>query len=170
MIRLLHAESLEFKEFDERACPEYAILSHTWLEEGEVSFQDMSTDLEAAKEKPGFSKIQGCCAVARRHNIDWIWVDTCCIDKTNATELSYALRSMYQWYAKSKVCLAYLSDIETKEQFYNGAPSRWFYRGWTLQELIAPGLVIFLSKDWERIGGKPGTGRDGRQNLSNNGD
>ncbi len=32
--------------------------------------------------------------------------------------------------------------------------SRWFTRGWTLQELLAPEFVEFLSKEKERLGDK----------------
>ncbi|KAH9889563.1 hypothetical protein C8Q73DRAFT_793760 [Cubamyces lactineus] len=106
----------------------------------------------------GWSKIENACAVARRrHHCEWLWIDTCCIDKGSSAELSEAINSMFAWYLRCNVCLAYLSDVPTCE---NPAEcnahlraSRWFTRGWTLQELIAPARnVVFLSKDWVELG------------------
>ncbi|KAI8624082.1 hypothetical protein F5Y19DRAFT_455837 [Xylariaceae sp. FL1651] len=58
---------------------------------------------------------------------------------------------MFRWYRKAKVCYAYLSDVTSKTDM---ASSRWFTRGWTLQELIAPRNVQFYSSDWGLLGSK----------------
>ncbi|KAH8812639.1 heterokaryon incompatibility protein-domain-containing protein [Xylogone sp. PMI_703] len=120
--------------------PKYAILSHTWGE-GEVSYQDMRAGAHQARGKSGFSKIEHCCAQAHQDEFKWVWIDTCCIDKSSSSELSEAINSMYRWYEKSHVCYAYLVDVpplspELDEDKFRS--SRWFTRGWTLQELIAP--------------------------------
>lgn len=154
-MRLLHTESLEFKEFFDSKVPKYAILSHKWEEKGEVSFQDF----EKGKEQGwlGFKKITSCCVLAKSRGFDWVWIDTCCIDKKSSAELSEAINSMFRWYAGAGECYAYLSDVrltqglDFRESF---AESAWFTRGWTLQELLAPDNVIFLDCAWDRIGTK----------------
>ncbi|CDO76714.1 hypothetical protein BN946_scf184796.g8 [Trametes cinnabarina] len=104
------------------------------------------------------AKIRECCAFALARGYRWLWVDTCCIDKTSSTELSEAINSMYQWYAHAAVCYAYLQDVDEAENPRNMRSqfrqSKWFGRGWTLQELIAPSEVVFVSKRWQAIGTK----------------
>jgi hypothetical protein len=134
---------------------EYAILSHTWGK-GEVSFQDIK-DLEKAKKMKGFAKIASTCEKALEQGLFYAWVDTCCIDKTSSAELSEAINSMFKWYGSSKVCFVFLED------FAPGAGGvdeetlpkcRWFGRGWTLQELIAPHNVHFFDSEWNFYGEK----------------
>lgn len=92
--------------------------------------------------------------MALSDDIPYVWVDTCCIDKSSSAELSEAINSMFRWYAKSEVCYAYLDDINGSSYIRELPTARWFTRGWTLQELIAPRNMIFFSKDWEVIGSK----------------
>ncbi|KAL2875711.1 hypothetical protein SGCOL_009022 [Colletotrichum sp. CLE4] len=138
--------------------PSYAILSHTWGSD-EVTFQDIQT-LPLASKKAGFTKIQGCCTQALRHNIEWAWIDSCCIDKTSSAELSEAINSMYSYYLLSRVCFVYLADVPPlsssppMDRLPSLASSKWFTRGWTLQELIAPRRSIFYTSDWSRLGTK----------------
>ncbi|PIL28702.1 hypothetical protein GSI_08746 [Ganoderma sinense ZZ0214-1] len=103
-------------------------------------------------------KIREACAVARTNGYRYVWIDSCCIDKSSSSELSEAINSMYEWYARADVCYAYLADVppgvdhQAEDSFFR--KSRWFTRGWTLQELIAPRRVEFLSKDWAPVGSK----------------
>ncbi|PIL28692.1 hypothetical protein GSI_08736 [Ganoderma sinense ZZ0214-1] len=103
-------------------------------------------------------KIRHACRVARENGFRYIWIDSCCIDKSSSAELSEAINSMYRWYALSDVCYAYLADVPPGEDIHSRysrfCSSRWFTRGWTLQELIAPISVEFLSADWAPIGSK----------------
>ncbi len=141
----------------------YAILSHVWGME-EQSFQDLRAlqkGCEADGSNPrdkAFEKIRRCCEVAESHGFRWIWNDTCCIDKTSSAELSEAINSMYRYYFLAKVCFAYLADVsgdnaraDRKGEF---RWSKWHERGWTLQELLAPRLVVFMSRDWSVLGTK----------------
>ncbi|OBZ77238.1 hypothetical protein A0H81_02101 [Grifola frondosa] len=146
---------MSFKEFpDADDVPHYAILSHVWQED-EVLFHDMRS-LDEARKKQGFSKISGCCAESIIDGCAWVWIDTCCIDKTSSSELSEAINSMYAWYSKSEVCYAYLYDVPAgdpcAEHRSSFRKSRWFTRGWTLQELIAPKEMVFLARDWSFLG------------------
>ncbi|KAI1791141.1 HET-domain-containing protein [Ganoderma leucocontextum] len=141
----------------------YAILSHTW-DKDEQTFQATQA-LREEGERTGKNprdlaseKVRQCCILAESHGYQWIWDDTCCIDKTSSTELSEAINSMFVWYSLAEVCFAYLGDVEA--DCILDAPdsafrtARWHSRGWTLQELIAPFLVIFVSRDWKTIGTK----------------
>jgi hypothetical protein len=141
--------------------PPYAILSHTWGEQ-EVVFDDLK-DIENvedidAQSKEGYRKIRFCAEQAERDGLNHFWVDTCCIDKANNTELSKAINSMFRWYQSAKRCYVFLSDVENHTLEGNGESvfrqSRWFNRGWTLQELLAPHYVEFFSKDGARLGDK----------------
>ncbi|CAM1508461.1 Fc.00g053090.m01.CDS01 [Cosmosporella sp. VM-42] len=134
----------------------YATLSHTWGEE-EVTFQNFHrSDRHSNK---GFRKILGCCEQAKKDGIGWVWIDTCCIDKTNSAELSEAINSMYAWYLGSAVCYVFLEDVPPRTPYFPEEcfrKARWFTRGWCLQELIAPPRVEFYARDWSDIGTKWG--------------
>lgn len=156
-------------EWYARPPPKYAILSHVWEkgEKGEPveqSFRDVSDIGRACRETRSnprdfvSEKIRNCCIWAEAHGFALVWVDTCCIDQTSSAELSEAINSMFAWYASATVCYAFLYDVSEVEppsdpnsSFRN---SVWFTRGWTLQELIAPKVVIFLSMHWFPIASK----------------
>ena len=161
-MRLLHAESIQLRSFEENAIPRYAILSHTWGDD-EVSFQDLHGSAAAAKRKIGYQKIKYVCQHALAQHLQYVWVDTCCIDKTSSAELSEAINSMFRWYRNAEYCYAYLADVRDPvyvpgaalEQPASGfRSSRWFTRGWTLQELLAPENLIFFSSGGREIGTK----------------
>lgn len=148
---LLDAETLVLKHFEDgrRVEGQYAILSHTWGED-EVSFDEIHSD--SAKSKKGYRKIIDTCRQAVADGLQYAWVDTCCIDKRSSSELSEAINSMYRWYYHARVCYVYLSDLAPADApLTNGRLQgcRWFTRGWTLQELIAPPLLIFYDSDWK---------------------
>ena len=144
--------------------PPYVILSHTWgADTDEVTFRDLVDN--TGKSKAGYNKIRFCEQQAKRDSLKYIWVDTCCIDKSNNTELSEAINSMFRWYREAAKCYVYLSDVsasssdETNQSsgfIWESAfrKSRWFTRGWTLQELIAPVSVEFFSGEGRRLGDK----------------
>ncbi|KAH9907700.1 heterokaryon incompatibility protein-domain-containing protein [Xylariomycetidae sp. FL2044] len=220
-MRLLNVHTLKLVEFG-ADIPPYAILSHTWEEE-EVLYQDiLGPD---AREKKGFAKVLGCCRQAIADNYEWVWIDTCCIDKSSSSELTEAINSMFIWYRRSEVCYVYLQDVaairqgeiapatmsdghlstshsahekeslsrvvedllgqsndhmtfaewverppsrfswedvERVKKAAEGEPqflkqlwaSRWFTRGWTLQEFLAPSHVEFFNCNWVYLGTK----------------
>ncbi|OTB09458.1 hypothetical protein M426DRAFT_6730 [Hypoxylon sp. CI-4A] len=158
-MRLLHASRGELVEFiiDDKI-PPYAILSHRWEEE-EISLHDWkSTPPAQLNNRKGYQKIQKCREQTLRDGLEWVWVDTCCIDKPSSADLSEAINSMFRWYQNSNICYAYLSDVsggcDMNALDSEFTRSHWFERGWTLQELIAPGVLRFYSKDWEALGDK----------------
>ncbi|KAI0753618.1 heterokaryon incompatibility protein-domain-containing protein [Fomes fomentarius] len=142
-------------------CRAYAILSHVWGKK-EQTFQDIQalpfkcapgqTPRDIASEK-----IRKACELAEEKGYEWIWIDTCCIDKSSSTELSEAINSMFRYYSLAGECFAYLEDVSSDDgpmpavQFKK---SKWHTRGWTLQELIAPQQVTFLSSSWTYMGRK----------------
>lgn len=99
----------------------------------------------------GLKKVLACCAKARRAGLEYIWIDTCCIDKRSSAELAEAITSMFSWYAKADRCYIHLCDFEPGQPFAHIGRCRWLRRGWTLQELIAAKERIFLDKDWTVI-------------------
>jgi hypothetical protein len=161
-MRLLNTSTFEITQFFTEHIPEYAILSHTWGH-GEPRFQDMLSG--DAEELPGYQKIRYAAQQAQRDGLEYLWVDTICIDKTNNTELSGAINAMFQYYAKARICYAYLADVHRAGDIPN---SRWFTRGWTLQvrlllnyvrsnltriqELLAPKSVVFYDATWKSLG------------------
>jgi len=149
-MRLLHTTGL-YVETMKQTVPRYAILSHTW-DDTELSLQDLAS--QNCRSKPGYSKVQQSCEKARDQN-SWIWIDTCCIDRTSSAELSESINSMYRWYEEADVCHVYLADFEGEKASLEGLKKcKWFFRGWTLQELLAPSNVIFWNKNWTEIGSK----------------
>lgn len=157
--------------------PKYAILSHTWgSEEDEVSFRDLLTEARLRSRdgqnrdsrgrkprdihprdsccmKSGHRKIQFCCWQAQRDNLRHFWIDTCCIDQKNRVEVDEAVNSMWQWYRDSTKCYVFLSDVEYDPAvpidivWKSAGASRWFTRGWMLQELLAPRELQFFDRN-----------------------
>jgi hypothetical protein len=142
-------------EFAEDEVPRYAILSHTWGRDGdEVTYKDIIDGTGSGKA--GYDKLRFCAVQAKNDGLGYCWIDTCCIDKTNAAELTEGINSMFRWYQNAIKCYVLLTDVSTPtseddrdSQLRN---SRWFTRGWTLQELIAPQCVEFFSQKCERLG------------------
>ena len=161
-MRLLHTTTIELSSFDDDdSIPPYAILSHTWGN-AEISFHDLLNYAESKQRKlEGYQKIRSCCAIAAAAGHEYVWIDTCCIDKTSSAELTEAINSMYRWYQEAHVCYAYLADFRIGDHGLTGTmkeeafrKSRWFTRGWTLQELLAPDDVVFYDKNWREFGSK----------------
>ena len=154
-MHLLSSAAKKIEEFPDREAPSYAILSHTWGED-EVLFDDLNDF--AVSNKLGCAKIMHCCSQAELDGFSHVWVDTCCIDKKTSAEMSYAINSMFNWYRETQVCYVYLSDVPSDEdplpENSAFARSRWFTRGWTLQELLAPRQVVFYAKNGIKIGTK----------------
>ncbi|KAK5676259.1 hypothetical protein LTS10_011071 [Elasticomyces elasticus] len=153
-MRLLNTSTftLEYYE-DDNLVPEYAIFSHKWYASGEeLILLDFQTSGNAPHKK-GFTKVQGLCAIAAAKGHRFVWVDSCCIDKTNDAELSKSINSMFRWYQNAAECIAFLGDVGGNEgRSMDG--SIWFKRGWTLQELIAPRNMTFYDQYWNCLGTK----------------
>ncbi|KAI0401108.1 heterokaryon incompatibility protein-domain-containing protein [Xylaria palmicola] len=185
-MRLLNVRTLCLEEFFEPFTPSYAILSHTWGSE-EILYHDVAnasltmrersdqegiTPLPHWGHKKGASKVLSSAALARTKGLDYIWIDTCCIDKTSSAELSEAVNSMFRWYSRADVCLAYLVDFalpqpeDTQERLETLSQSRWFRRGWTLQELIAPETVELYDMGWNLIGARHELSRELHETTS----
>jgi len=188
-MRLINTHTLQIHEFRGEDVPAYAILSHTWGSD-EASFQSWRGSAWARlrrvrSSRTGFRKVAGACRRARVDGLNWVWVDTVCIDKASSAELSEAINSMYAWYEGAEVCYVWLGDVgssttgRTKswrgggdgvgakqvEKVRGGRGgdedpldllrrSRWFTRGWTLQELLAPSRLVFFAADWTPLGTK----------------
>ncbi|CRK22389.1 hypothetical protein BN1723_002829 [Verticillium longisporum] len=143
-MRLINTTTFEFKEFFS-GIPPYAILSHTWGTEhgSEVTFKQWLARNATPITSAGLAKILKSCEIAAAEDLQYVWVDTCCIDKSSSAELTEAINSMFMWYHRAQVCCVYLEDLSSFPAAYEGQIDtwkrcRWFTRGWTLQELIAP--------------------------------
>jgi hypothetical protein len=162
-MRLLNTQSLELSRlYVPNEVPDYVILSHRWGSE-EVTFVDIqqapiSEPSSVTRTKSGFLKVQGACALALKDGYKWVWIDSCCIDKSSSAELQEAINSMWRYYAESNICYVYLADVPDAESGWGDKQtfgrSEWFTRGWTLQELIAPVCVEFYAANWQPIGTK----------------
>ncbi|KAI2783557.1 HET-domain-containing protein [Daldinia loculata] len=154
--------------------PPFAILSHTWGED-EVTFQ-MYSGPEAESRK-GYRKIEFMCRQAKKDGLQYAWIDTVCMDKTSSAELTESINSMYRWYKDSVVCYVYMEDVPRECPLLTGKDdqesdpesdpdlqpwigafksARWFTRGWTLQELIAPRELRFFGQGWNFLGTREG--------------
>lgn len=89
-MRLLNTKTLKLEDrvfFDD--VPRYAILSHTWGDD-EVTLSELANPDERTTSKSGYAKIEQTCKRALEDNLQYVWIDTCCIDKTSSAELSEA--------------------------------------------------------------------------------
>ncbi|KAI9162746.1 Vegetative incompatibility protein [Paramyrothecium foliicola] len=147
----------------------YAILSHRWADY-EITYDQIgeyAAELRNTRGShciPQLDKIFGACSIARYQGIRWMWIDSCCIDKTSSQEYQESINSMFRWYSDALVCITYMSDVRKNpgigaeaQIFYDSQtrkPSVWFTRGWTLQELLAPRKMQFYDMTWEFLGTK----------------
>lgn len=161
-MRLLNVKTLRLSSFDDDDynIPKYAIASHRWVAD-EATFDDVKRKRNT--ETAGYRKVVDFCSFMRdwSPHIEWLWIDTCCIDKKSSAELSEAINSMFRWYANAEICFAYLADVAPAtsaggiDAVYRDFKSTvWFTRGWTLQELLASKTVVFLTRDWMAFGNK----------------
>ena len=159
----LKDDNFSLVEFTGKDIPSYAILSHTWgTDDEEVTFKEIAKG--RGKSRASYAKIRFCGKQAAKDGLQYFWVDTCCIDKSSSADLSEAINSMFRWYRDAAKCYVYLSDVSVCSSFGNDEftrrwkpefkRSKWFTRGWTLQELIAPKSVEFFSKEEQRLGDK----------------
>jgi hypothetical protein len=161
LLKCLPDGGVGLTSFDDDSTPPYAILSHTWTEGQEVTYNELLAGTGA--EKDGYTKIRFCGERAAKDGLEYFWVDTCCIDKSGSDELSTAINSMFRWYERSTKCYVYLSDVSVPDEVIDAQAfrisweqsfrrSRWFTRGWTLQELLAPPSVEFFSRNSRCLG------------------
>lgn len=163
LLKRSQGTDIELTSFDDDDPPRYAILSHTWSDGQEVTYAELLAG--TSKEKTGFAKILFCLDRAAEDEIDYVWVDSCCIDRSTSDEVATAINSMFKWYQHAAKCYVYLSDVYvpdevtdaekyriTWDQAFRG--SRWFTRGWTMQELLAPPVVEFFDRGGKRLGSK----------------
>ena len=181
-MRLINTSTYRLEYFaDYSHVPGYAILSHTWSHK-ELLYDDLVKPDVNIATKPGYNKFRSACLQAQEDNLPYIWIDNCCIDKTSSSELSQSLNSMFMWYQNAVRCYVHLSDVSLNyinalasgpttagaDDLQEGdgpaksnrdrallnalSPSRWFTRGWTLQELLAPPHVQFFDRNWAKIG------------------
>ncbi|KAG2074695.1 hypothetical protein BDR04DRAFT_1150983 [Suillus decipiens] len=130
-------------------CFAYGMLSHRW-ESGEIRLRDIKQGESIYTQTSrfaGLSKLQNFCRITKSHHLRWAWCDTCCIDLTNSVELREAITSMFRWYLGPALTIIYLSDVSTSA-LDALTRSLWLARGWTLQELLAPSIILFYRRDW----------------------
>jgi hypothetical protein len=163
-MRLLYSDALGrpvLTDFRGKTIPPYAILSHRWSD-SEILIEDIWNGTYKKKEE-GYRKLRFCANQAAQDELQYFWIDTCCIDRWNNNERSKAINSMFQWYKDAARCYVFLSDVlgstetalaQRSDWKASFRASAWFTRGWTLQELIAPVLVEFFSYEGRCIGNK----------------
>ncbi|KAK3115867.1 hypothetical protein LTR53_004367 [Teratosphaeriaceae sp. CCFEE 6253] len=161
LLRLNNRGEVQFVEEQPDSVPSYAILSHTWgADKDEVTYGDILDG--TGVDKAGYSKLTFCGRQAKQDGLEYFWVDTCCIDKRNLSELAEAINSMFAWYRGAEKCYVYLADVLYLKRDHEGSmpweeafrDSKWLTRGWTLQELLAGRDVIFFSREGRLLGSK----------------
>ncbi|KAH5638069.1 hypothetical protein HBI82_224810 [Parastagonospora nodorum] len=179
-MRLINTSNFRLEEFFDKYVPKYAILSHTWGQDEVILAeyeQRMGQEKWNNSADHAVSKIKQSCRQAAEDGYAYVWVDTCCIDKRGSAELTEAINSMYQWYKDAEICYVYINDVAKQRSWKDTdallRKARWFTRGWTLQELLAPRHIKFYDSNWsllggrgfdervERVGGSITTDRDG---------
>ncbi|EMR69889.1 putative het domain-containing protein [Eutypa lata UCREL1] len=164
-MRLLHAKTHRLLEFPfNEHIPEYAILSHTWGANGdEVTLKDFHSWTPWFKRKPGWAKIKGCCRQALTDGLEYVWIDTCCIDRSKTAPpetVGDEIQLIWQYYTRARVCYVHLADVHDTPKTNPESPgsafrrSRWFTRGWTVPEMLAPFFVRFYDASWKYVGSK----------------
>jgi hypothetical protein len=163
-MRLLYFDALDrliLTDFHGKTIPPYAILSHRWSD-SEILIEHVSNETYKKREE-GYRKLEFCAKQAAQDDLQYFWIDTCCIDRWNKSERSEAINSMFQWYKNATRCYVFLPDVlvstasesvQRSDWEASFRASAWFTRGWTLQELIAPVSVEFFSCEGHGLGDK----------------
>jgi hypothetical protein len=171
MRRLLHTETLEVQGFGDEALPKYAAVSHTWSDE-DLVLADLD-DRDCARQKVGYEKLLQLCVISRTiYNLQWVWIDTICVDHSSEAEVEEAVQAEFKLFRDSEICLAHLDDVFWPTEGHSATDScqditrsdadvvrllgksKWMKRCWTLPELIASKRLIFYDKEWNLIGSK----------------
>ncbi|KAG2357258.1 hypothetical protein BDR07DRAFT_1612605 [Suillus spraguei] len=126
----------------------WVMLSHRWSNKEPRLLDIQDKDLYTLDPVGTMVKLQKFCAVAHDAGYRWAWSDTCCIDQKNNVELQESINSMFTWYRHSALTIVYLSDVRTSSKCGALARSTWNTRGWTVQEFLAPNVVLFYRADW----------------------
>ncbi|PPJ59702.1 hypothetical protein CBER1_10545 [Cercospora berteroae] len=159
-MRLLNVHTLAFSVHHSTP-PPYAIASHRWHLGHEASYKDILKKRNTTST--GYKKVIEFAEFVRKNvtGVEWLWIDTCCILQQSSEEVSEAVNSMFKSYRNAVVCIAYLDDFGGVRESGSGGGdlgmlgrSKWFTRGWTLQELVAPKNVVFVTRKWEVLGYK----------------
>lgn len=163
-MQLINCKTLQVQDCFPGGRPPYAIISHTWAQPGngnpaEVTYDDFRAGRAKSPDK-NWDKIDQAVRIASLEGLDYVWLDTCCIDKRNSSELSEAINSMFKWYAEAAVCYAHIADFDSSNGIGGLGACRWFRRGWTLQELIAPSRVEFYDRQWNHFGSRESLSRE----------
>lgn len=173
-------EKFELVERSGSQIPKYAILSHRCGDD-EVNYEDVRDPTaferrlhgknsgmtfeddrdQSVRARKGYSKVVDAMRQAASHGYKYIWIDTCCIDKSNSAELSEGINSMYAWYQGAEVCYAILDEVPGRNAANFEVQFKacdWFERGWTLQELLVPKDVVFFGRlsegTWDMLGNR----------------
>ncbi len=152
-MHLLNTKTLQRENFpDPQQIPPYAALSHFLRRSDDISFEEYNT--EAAKTKPRYQKIRNLCSLAEKNNIDYAWINFCCVDHGNTEELSKSINSTFNLWVEAEVCYALLHDVPYSTWKKDFPRSVWFTRGWLVPELLTPKTLIFISSEWKVIGSR----------------
>ena len=129
-MRRLNVHDLTLRKFNNANLPKYAITSHRWAEDEEASIKDLPDGLDMSKS--GHRKVKGCAEYVRKNveGIEWIWIDTCCINQDSSQEVSESINSMFKWYLQAQVCFAYMADVPETSDMGSFERSVWSTRGW----------------------------------------
>jgi len=137
----------------------YAVLSHRWLRDTEEVTKDDFDKIAGGsdptlkdRKRRGWEKLNMFCKEAIKRKLEFVWADTCCIDKSSSAELDESIRSMFRWYRNSALCIVLLAQTRGAQEARDATtPDEWFSRGWTLQELLAPRRVKFYGSNWNEL-------------------
>lgn len=127
----------------------WVMLSHRWEKEEPALHDIQGKIVYELKGVAGIEKLQMFCNKARDMGYRWAWSDTCCIDQKNTAEVQRSVNSMFVWYRHSALTIVYLSDVSPSVKSGALESSVWTTRGWTVQEFLAPNVILFYHKDWD---------------------
>ena len=126
----------------------YVMLSHRWEENEPLFKQVVHIAVYHLDQSPTHDKLRRFCEIVRDAGFDWAWSDTCCIDKSDPSQLQEALVAMFKWYRGSALMIVFLRGVRSSSPRGALAENVWNKRGWTLQEYVASKVIRFYTEDW----------------------
>ncbi|KAF3807722.1 hypothetical protein GCG54_00007455 [Colletotrichum gloeosporioides] len=144
-MKLVHTATLQICAFSYPPPVQYAVLSHTWS-----SPQDNESN--SSREEI----VRKVCHLARVHELDFVWIDALCIDKSSSADVSTTINLLPKYLERAAICFAFLGDLPCRVSApcrVTWAQCRFWRRTWTLQELVLPSRVQFYDASWHLRGG-----------------
>ncbi|KAI3603099.1 ankyrin repeat-containing protein [Moniliophthora roreri] len=123
----------------------YATISYVWRGNSvSNSYRAAEFSVAGAEEADpiGVDVLHDACTAALASGASYLWIDRLCIMQTNKVDKDWQIREMYYMYRSCITCIVLPGGLRRLVPL--DEETGWIHRGWTLQEALAPPVVVVL--------------------------